>query len=498
MPCVHGDRVLVLLFLFSLAAGCVARQAPDARPMQAIDLADGSVYSLTASAVTQTMAGKPETLYAYNGMLPGPLLKVRQGSRVSIDFRNSLPYDTTVHWHGVRVAHAFDGVPGVTQEPVKPGETFRYELSFPDEGIYWYHPHLREDRQQELGLYGAILVEPRDPVYYNPVDREEVLFLDDLLLEPGGMAGFNEDQATHALMGRYGNTLFVNWQNNYRLKAGKGQTLRFYLVNAANARPFHFTVEGHPLKLVGLDSGKPEREALVEGVVLGPSERAIVELALEKAGSFKLLNATPDASYTLGVLEVEAASAPTPATDFSSPHANPVLQSSLAPFKALLDQQPDLELELDVEMQGMDMTPHALGGAPEPIEWEEGRMAAMNSASTPENTKWILRDRKTGKENMDVRFEARAGSIQKIRIHNLATSAHPMQHPLHLHGNRFLVASVDGKPNDNLAWKDSVLVPAGSTVDLLVDFSNPGQWMLHCHIPEHLESGMMALLEVRP
>ena len=152
MPCVHGDRVLVLLFLFSLAAGCVARQAPDARPMQAIDLADGSVYSLTASAVTQTMAGKPETLYAYNGMLPGPLLKVRQGSRVSIDFRNSLPYDTTVHWHGVRVAHAFDGVPGVTQEPVKPGETFRYELSFPDEGIYWYHPHLREDRQQELGL----------------------------------------------------------------------------------------------------------------------------------------------------------------------------------------------------------------------------------------------------------------------------------------------------------------------------------------------------------
>ena len=133
----------------------------------------------------------------------------------------------------------------------------------------------------------------------------------------------------------------------------------------------------------------------------------------------------------------------------------------------------------------------------EEIEWEDiGHMAMMNRNSDERNVKWIIRDKKTGKENKNINYQVRTGDIKKIRIINDKNSIHPMQHPMHLHGQRFLVLSQDNNQNNNLAWKDTVLVPAGSAVDILVDFTNPGEWMFHCHIAEHLSSGMMSSFTV--
>jgi suppressor of ftsI len=130
-----------------------------------------------------------------------------------------------------------------------------------------------------------------------------------------------------------------------------------------------------------------------------------------------------------------------------------------------------------------------------PVEWT-GTMPNMNWAATTNQVRWVLRDPATGKEGMDIDWHFRRGDVVKLRLINQRTVLHGMQHPIHIHGQRFLVLAVNGVPNENLVWKDTVLVPAGGAVDILVDLSNPGRWMLHCHIPEHLAAGMMTMLTV--
>ncbi|NIP78040.1 MAG: multicopper oxidase domain-containing protein, partial [Gemmatimonadetes bacterium] len=182
-----------------------------------------------------------------------------------------------VHWHGVRLDNRFDGVPGVTQDPVPPGGRFIYEVRFPDAGIYWYHPHHREDIQQDLGLYGNMLVDPPRADYYGPAHREEVLMLDDLLLAGRGLVPYGRETATHALMGRFGNVLLVNGEPELRLAAKRGEVVRFFLTNVSNTRTFNLSFDGARMKVVGSDVGRFEREAWVDNVVLAPAERYIVD-----------------------------------------------------------------------------------------------------------------------------------------------------------------------------------------------------------------------------
>ena len=177
---------------------------PLAQPTSVVELADGDTYELTAMKVRKEIAGRSFTMYGYNGMIPGPLFTVKKDSRVSITFTNGLDHDTAVHWHGLRGDYRFDGVPGLGQDVIRPGESFTYKLVFPDDGIYWYHPHVREDAQQELGLAGNIFVQGLDVVAGTP-DREKFLILDDIAIENGAIVPFSADAATHAVMGRYGN-----------------------------------------------------------------------------------------------------------------------------------------------------------------------------------------------------------------------------------------------------------------------------------------------------
>ena len=199
---------------------------PDARPRELVKLADGQTLDLIAAPVRRSIHGHTYIMYGFNGQYPGPLIQVNQKSTIFVNFTNLTERSTTVHWHGVRLDNPFDGVPGVTQDPVAPGETFQYRIFFRDAGIYWYHPHHREDIQKNLGLYDNMLVRPPSPTYFNPVNREEILMLDDFLVTEDGLFPFGEERATHSLMGRFGNVFLVNGEPEYQLSVkGRGGAL---------------------------------------------------------------------------------------------------------------------------------------------------------------------------------------------------------------------------------------------------------------------------------
>ena len=192
--------------------------------------------------------------------------------------------DTTVHWHGLRLENKYDGVPHETQAPIPVGGEFTYRIQFPDAGLYWYHPHIREDYTQELGLYGNILVVPAEPDYWPPADRDFVLTVDDLLVEEGKIAPFSPTETSYAAMGRFGNVFLTSGDPELRLEARAGEVVRLWLTNTANTRVFNLTVPGARMKLVGGDCGRVEHEEFVESVVLAPSERAVVDVLVERPG----------------------------------------------------------------------------------------------------------------------------------------------------------------------------------------------------------------------
>lgn len=479
---------------------------PEAKKMEQVELKNGESYDLTARIVKQNINGTDVRMLAYNGSIPGPVIKVRQGSTVTVNFINNTDVDSTLHPHGVRADNKFDGVPDVTQKAVKPGESFAYKLTFPDAGAFWYHPHLREDYTQESGLYGNFIVTPNDSKFYSEVNREEVLMIDDILLEDGKLVTFDKNVVTRTLMGRFGNQMLVNGETNYQLQAKQGEVIRFYLTNTANTRVFNISIPGAQMKLIGSDNGLYEREQLVNGVLLSPSERAIVEVLFDKSGSYKLVSKTPDKEYTLGSINISGDISPSFKKEFLNLRSNaPTIKAvdALRPFftstinknltlsMAMMEGAPgDSNIMPGMDMGGMNMGSMQSETNPDPIEWED-TMAQMNTMSDTEMVKWKLIDTDTKKENMNIDWKFQKGDKVRMKIFNDPKSQHPMQHPIHIHGQKFLVLSRNGVPQTNLVFKDTVLVQTGETVELLVDMENPGEWMLHCHIPEHMEAGMM-------
>src|SRR6187397_1139343 len=242
-------------------------------------------------------------MLAYNGSVPGPTLQVQQGSEVVINVTNEADTEATVHWHGLRLQNAYDGT-HETQTPMQVGQSFSYRLQFPDPGVYWYHPHIREDYGQEMGLYGNVLVEPADPDYWPPAHREVVLTLDDILLEDGKVAPFSRAETTYAAMGRFGDVLLISGEPDLALTARLGEVVRLYLTNTANTRVFKVALPGARIKLVGGDSGHVEHEQFVEDVVLAPSERVVVDLLFEEPGDLTIEHRTPDRAYPLATVRV--------------------------------------------------------------------------------------------------------------------------------------------------------------------------------------------------
>ena len=529
-------------------------------------------------------------MIAYNGSVPGPTLRVREGSELVVDVVNEGDLEATVHWHGLRLENRYDGT-HETQAPIPVGGSFSYRISFPDPGVYWYHPHIREDYGQELGLYGNILVVPAESDYWPPAHRELLLTLDDVLIEDGKIAPFSREETTFAAMGRYGNVLLVGGETSSSLTAQQGEVVRLYLTNTANTRVFNVALPGAQLKLVGGDSGRVEREELVESVVLAPSERVVVDVLFEQPGQLTLEHRTPERTYELATIDVGDEPATPPLADAvrrpapeprvggragtarasrrrgarqdarirrRDGHGRPGGPGRLrlpdAPrghrrgFRPLPEVRHEAPRGRGAEQLRLPDAPggrerdagplpqvrheagrrrarrecrtlathgtthehharHESTAAPRThdhahdaggIEWEDD-MVEVNRLTTPANMRWKLVDRDTGATNHEIDWKFTVGDRVKIRLVNEMDSDHPMHHPFHVHGaGRFVVLARDGVPEANLVWKDTVLVRTGETVDILLDVTNPGRWMAHCHIAEHHESGMMFSFNVEP
>jgi FtsP/CotA-like multicopper oxidase with cupredoxin domain len=523
---------------------------PEASASELVELADGERFDLRIAPVAKRLGAATVRMLAYNGSIPGPTLKVREGSEVVVEIENQGDIEATVHWHGLRLENRYDGT-HETQRPMGVGERFSARVAFPDPGLYWYHPHIREDYGQEMGLYGNVLVEPADPEYWPPANRELLLTLDDILVEDGKVAPFSRTETTHAAMGRFGDLLLVGGETDLALSARLGEVVRLHLTNTANTRVFKVALPGARMKLVGGDSGRVEREAFVDDVVLAPSERAVVDVLFDRAGDPALEHQTPDRAYPLATVRVsEDRAEPSYAEQFETLRTNPEMvaeRDRIAPF---LDAEPEKIVSFIAEMDfgaadgdepttytcpmhpevvseqpghcpdcGMKLLPaevvaEAGGGhehhehhdhgdqaahdhaAADGIEWEDD-MVEVNRLTTPANMRWKLVDAESGAENAAIDWRFRVGDQVKIRLLNEIAGDHPMHHPFHVHGaGRFLILSRDGTVEPNLVWKDTVLVRTGETVDILLDVSNPGLWMAHCHIAEHHESGMMFSFEV--
>jgi FtsP/CotA-like multicopper oxidase with cupredoxin domain len=516
----------------------------EARGEESLQLADGDRVELRISPIAKRIGPNSLRMLGYDASVPGPSLRVQQGSTLLVDVINDGDLHTTVHWHGLRLDNRYDGTTE-TQPAIAIDNSFRYRLEFPDPGIYWYHPHIRQDYGQELGLYGNIVVQPSDPEYWPAAHRELTLMLDDILIEDGKIAPFDRSVTNYTAMGRFGNILLVNGDPALALTALEGEVVRLYLTNTANTRVFKVALPGARMKLVGGDSGHYEREAFVESVIIAPSERAIVDVLFREAGQLTLEHRTPNRTYPLASITVtEEQAQPSLREQFELLRVNTDMVSERDRIRRYLSAEPDKTLALVAEMElGPSELPgdatieyfcpmhpdvvshepgkcplcamkliaraesapahahsHAAGGHSSNttggIEWEDD-MVEVNRTTNPENTRWKLIDRATGAEGHAIDWRFRIGDQVKIRLVNDMESDHPMHHPFHIHGaGRFLILSRDGVAEDNLVWKDTVLIPTGQTVDILLDVTHAGRWMAHCHIAEHHEGGMMLTFEV--
>jgi FtsP/CotA-like multicopper oxidase with cupredoxin domain/Ni/Co efflux regulator RcnB len=505
MPMIPGmQSVKPQVSMFRPGDGVDPSTLPVGVPRRVVQLNDGDSLDLTAGLLRRTILGKTYVMYGFNGQYPGPLIRVKQGATITVTFHNKLDQPSSIHWHGVRLDNRFDGAVGMTQEAVPPGGAFVYTVRFVDAGIYWYHPHVREDIQQGLGLFGNMMVESPDPNYYSPVNTEQFLMLDDVLIDDAGIFPFGKEAANFAIMGRFGNVFLVNGEPDYRLTVRRGDVVRLFLTDVSNTRMYNLSFGSNPIKLVGADVSNYEHEEMVQSIVIAPAQRYVAEVRFDRPGTYAITNRVQALNNFRGefVAEVDTLGTVTVLPErstsdygaqFKALRANRNVGAEIDRYRSYFPKAPDKELLLTVNVQGLPIAVTAFMSVDTmyfpPAEWADG-MPDMNWAATTKEVRWIMRDVATRKDNMDIDWHFTQGDVVKIRITNDGQSMHPMSHPIHFHGQRFLVVARDGRPESNLVWRDVVVLPVGSTVDVLLEASNPGRWMAHCHIAEHLEAGM--------
>ena len=423
---------------------------------------------LQAARARQSLAGAahPATdVWAYNGTVPGPVLRYRQGERLRIEVENRLDAETTVHWHGVRLPNAMDGVPHVTQAPIAArGGRFTYEFELPDAGTFWYHPHLGSPEQVGRGLSGALIVEEREPP---AVDRDVVWLLSDWRLDreariaPDFMSAMD---ASHA--GRIGNTVTVNGAVLESFSVRPGERLRVRLINASNARIYGLRFEGHEPWLIAFDGQPLEPRRLAgERIVLGPAQRAdlIVDCAAQPGSRHRVVDDFyPRSAYRLLDLVYEGSARRRDFAPLQRLPANPVPQPDLARAER-----------------------HR-------IVFGGGMMGAMPSQREHRGVFWTVNGKAIPERHHDHAplVSLKRGTSCVLELVN-ETAWH---HPIHLHGHVFRVLTKNGEPASQ--WGDTTLIDPRSRAEIAFVADNPGNWMLHCHVLEHQESGMMALVRV--
>ncbi|HEX3506458.1 MAG TPA: multicopper oxidase family protein [Xanthobacteraceae bacterium] len=423
-------------------------------------------------------------LWCYGARIPGPEIRLRQGESARIVVRNDLPEATTVHWHGIRLPNAMDGVPGLTQQPIKPGEQFTYEFTPPDAGTFWYHPHADSLQQLGRGLAGVLIVDGPQPV---AVDRELTWALADWRLAPDGqIAGGFGNMMDAGMSGRLGNIVTVNGTVSNEETVRAGERLRLRLVNCSLARIMGLRFQGHHPVIVAIDGQPCVPHAPQDGrLLLGPAMR--IDIVLDLQGEPGERHAVIDDFYdglTYRLTQL--------AYDKRPPLRTKPLDAPLALPRNPLPE-PDLanaiRHELTLQggmMSGMGMM-GGMGG--------KGTMGGMGSMSARDGAVWAINGQSMtgdGDADMPPLFVLERGRTCQLRLHNDTA----WWHPIHIHGYSFLILQRNGSPVADRQWADTVLIPPKQTVDVAFVADNPGDWMLHCHVMDHQVSGMMAVLRV--
>jgi FtsP/CotA-like multicopper oxidase with cupredoxin domain len=414
-------------------------------------------------------------VWSYNGSLPGPEIRVRQGDRIRVLARNGLNEGTTVHWHGIRTPNAMDGVPFLTQDPIPVGGDFLYEFDALDAGTFWYHPHQRSSEQVGRGLYGPLIVEEANPIR---VDRDLTWMLDDWRMTGDGQIATDfgsRHDAGHG--GRIGNSVTINGQIPDRIAVRSGERIRLRLVNAANARIFGLDFGGLAPVVVALD-GQPVAPHAPDSdvVVVGPAMR--VDLVIDMTGK-------PGESVTV--------------TDvFYRDLEYRLVDLAYGPDR-LRDSVPDWSMDLSPNPLA---EPDMASAARHQIVFSGGMMGQMMMGGgmgsmmeqMREGNMWFINGKAATGHMMDPLLVLPQGTSHVLQMDN-RTAWH---HPMHLHGHSFRVITRNGQPTQHREWRDTVLMAPEERVEIAFVADNPGDWMFHCHILEHQAAGMMGIIRVDP
>ncbi len=497
------------------------KDLPEVKKSEIIHLKDWDSYEMVAYPVKQEVWNRIIRRLSYNWMIPWPIIQVEKWAKIKLKFTNHLWINTTLHSHWLRLDDSkFDGLPTTMwwqQKPMKAGESFTYELNFPDTWVFWYHPHIREDYTQRMWLYWNYSV--TETWYWDKVDKEVFMILDDFSKDEV----FHKNYVDHTLMGRFWNIMMINNNVNYKLNLKTWEKTRLFITDVANTRTFDFTIvdknwKSQKLKLVGWDVWRIEKEKIIDNQIIAPAERYIVETVFNKPWIYTIKSKDRklwEIIVSWKITNVGLWKLRDNTTDYK------VIRNN---FDKFIAKKPDKRLRLTIWMKwqwemrrwmnhldwmwrmmwwtkaDIDQKEESMWGIPmendwDEIEWEDS-MAMMNNMSNSNMMEWIMEDEATKKQNMDINWKFKKWQFVKVEIYNDPKSMHPMQHPIHFHGQRFVVLSRNWVVNKDLQWKDTVLVKNWEKIEILIQMTNVWTWMSHCHIAEHLQSGMMMVFRV--
>jgi FtsP/CotA-like multicopper oxidase with cupredoxin domain len=436
-----------------------------------------TLIAKSGKAALQGDARAETAIWGYNGMSPGPILRVRQGGELSVRIVNELTQPTSLHWHGLRIVNAMDGVPGLTQEAVAPGQHFDYHFKCPDAGTFWYHPHILSSEQVARGLNGILIVdEPEPPA----VDQDLVFAIDDWRLDHDGQihaASFGSVME-RAHGGRHGNTFTLNGRVNRSIPVEAGERLRIRLCNISNANVFGIKIDNHVMRVIAIDGQPVDPFEPDEGyVVLATAQRAdvIVDASAKPGKRSSIRLVTYDGEQTLGELvyhETERRR--------EMPMATPVvLPANPLDTKLDLAQARSVSLVMDGGAMGR------MDGA-----WFDNEWLGMRELIDRHGVVWAF-NANAGMPAEPL-FRVSKGTTVKLSMANRTSWPHAM----HLHGHHFkqIARKPDG-PREPY-WRDTILLNPDDAFTMAFVADNPGKWMLHCHMLEHQEGGMMTWFKV--
>jgi FtsP/CotA-like multicopper oxidase with cupredoxin domain len=466
-------RNLVLSGAASVSlSGCSLLSSPQSRDGRLTETRGGNRdIVLTATERNVAIGAKPARLWLY-GEAPFPVLRMTKGEALSVTLRNGLREHTSIHWHGVRGPNAMDGVPYLTQMPVQPGEEFAYRLTPPDAGTFFFHPHCNTVEQLGRGLLGALIVEEGDPAF----DDDVVLILKDWRLDDNGQ--FLPFLTTHGASqaGTFGTLRTINGIPAPRIRTHA--RVRMRLINADPTRISQIGVEGADARIIAID-GNPVTPFALDSWRFGPGMRLDLAIDGRGANEFRLVDyfaaspvvlATLDSASARDGGERAASKEPSPPPDFSgvSPRT--------------------LELGAGVDANSVpDSQPIVLPDG-RTIDLTDSLCLASGTFWTLDGKAWPDRDHKSLPPPL---FSFRRGEPVVIELVNTTSRAHP----IHIHGHTMSVLSMSllRRP---VHRADTVLVLPNERVTVGFVADNPGNWMIHCHIIEHQETGMMGWFHV--